>query len=213
MSRKLNMTPINDRWNFFYNTKDDTERVKKVSFATNKSNKIAECGCNNKELLSCDLHDGSDEKKAQYFKLVNNYFANYLSFNEKDVMNNLGQNCEIISFCLQSTKDNIARLNERKKEVLEENLIALEQELMTPRVILFEDYDPEWKRFLAKWDNSMLNMASIKKTQKLIKTSLIKGGARELDGSLQYEHLPLMHKLVGILENAEELVFMDYLMV
>lgn len=220
MPRNLNMTSINDRWNTFYSVEEGAERVRKISFVTDKSNGTAKCGCDENDSLSCDLHDGSDKKNAQYFKLVNKYFAKHLSFNEKDVMDNLGQDFETISFCLQSTKDNITRLNKRKKEVFEEDVIsALKRKaeeyerMLTPRIMLSEDFDPEWRKFLAKWDNSLADMASARKQQKLIKASVIRGGARQIDGSFHYEHMPYMHKLVGILENTEELVFMDFLMV
>jgi hypothetical protein len=220
MSRK-NMSSVNSMWNIMYSDVDKKEREKRVSFESEKTNTSDICRCNSLETLSCQLHDGCSELKSIYFKLINKYFANYLSFNEKDIINQLGGKYDSISYCLYSTVENITRLKKRKLEMFKEELDKClvkrlkqeEKDSEIPRVVMMEDYDPDWNIFLAKWDRGVWDLASAKKQQKFIKISLIKGGARELDGSLMYNNLHFMEKLVGLLENAQELVFMDFLLV
>ncbi len=212
-----NMPTINAIWNSLYRDVDveKKERKKCVSFTSEKVNTEDVCNCNTLEALSCNLHDGSREINHKYFKLIQKYFANHLFFKEKEIIAHLDGKYDIISACLKSTIENIERLKKRKREIFEEDLgIYLLKPLQnTPRVVMMEDYDPDWDKFLAKWDNSLWDAASARKQQKFIKTSLIKGGARDLDGSLVYNNLQYMEKLVGLLENSQEIVFMDFLMV
>jgi hypothetical protein len=207
---------FNVMWKYDYGGVEKKERSKRVSFSVEKNNTSDVCKCDNVESLTCNLHDGCSEIKHKYFKLISKYFANHLFFKERDIISHLNGNYDHIAYCLESAAENIERLKKRKKEMFKDELaecLSKQQDAAIPRVVMMDDYDPEWNKFLSKWDNSLYDYASAKKQQKHVKVSLIKGGARELDGSLLYNNIHKMERLIGLLENAQEIIFMDFIMV
>ncbi len=215
MPRK-NIPVVNAMWNSVYGGVEKKERSKCVSFSVEKNNTTDVCKCNIAESLTCNLHDGCSEMKHKYFKLISKYFANHIFFKETDIISHLNGNYDHIAYCLESAAENIERLKKRKKEMFKEELaecLSKQQDAAIPRVTMMDDYDPEWNKFLSNWDNSLYDYASAKKQQKHVKVSLVKGGARGLDGSLSYNNIHFMEILVRLLENAQEIIFMDFIMV
>ena len=189
---------------------------KKISFVNTKSNKTCcDCNCKKSELFSCDLHDGSNELNSKVYGLIEKYFHKYKSFNEKDVIEYVGVNYDIISFFIMYIIDIIKRLEARKQEIFEENLISClnrrieKEQKKIPRIVRSEDFDPEWRRFISKWDNINIDIISCRKQRKEIKISIIKGGSRDFDGTLTYPNIILMQNLVCVLEKTNAIIFGD----
>lgn len=192
---------------------------KKVSFVNTKSNKtscVCVCNCKKSKLFSCDLHDGSNELNSKVYGLIEKYFVKYNFFNEKDVIEyveNVCVNYDIISFFIMYIIDIIKRLEARKQEIFEENLISClnrrieKEQKKIPRIVRSEDFDPEWSRFISKWDNINIDIISCRKQRKEIKISIIKGGSRDFDGTLTYLNITLMQNLIIILEKTRAIIF------
>lgn len=204
-----NMTQINNKWKRFYDEYDNG-RVRKISFIDEKINRIDVCSCDKKNSLSCAVHDGSNERNTQFFNLIKIYFAKLACFNENDVLNigcfnenDMMYNYDLISSFLQTTRDIITRLELRRRKIFEECLISCLKKRFNS-VHMSEDFDPQ---FIARWDNSYLDMIAAKKQFQKIKISLIRGGSRDLNGTLEYGNIHVIKKLIRILENSQEQVF------
>jgi hypothetical protein len=206
-----NILAVNSIWRELYGGVELREKERKISFVDNEMKLVmqTECKCNSKEFLTCDLHDGSDPRNYRFFELIKNYFSNIRMFNEKVLIKQLYGNMDLVAFCLNETKDAIKRLEKRKQELFESDLYEFYVKKClknVPRVALIEDFDP-------KWDSIYLDLAAAKKQRKCTKISLIKGGARGIDVSFEYDHIPYIKKLHNLLENAYETLFLDFIIV
>lgn len=206
LSRKMRIIKVNSLWKILY-TDLPKKKEKKISFVDfqMKSNVQTECKCNVDGFFSCELHDGSDPRKHKFFNLIKHYLARMELFNENIIIKYLND-INIVVFCLEQTREFFNRIERRKKELFEIELYECYLKKCTPRVVNMDDFDP-------KWDNIYLNLAAAKKQMIEIKVSLIKGGSRGLDGSLNYNHIPYIEKLHKLLENAYETMFLDFLLV
>ena len=209
-SSKIKVIKANHLWNLMY--KDVLEKKekkeKKISFVNSdmKINIQTYCKCNIKEFSTCDLHDGSDPRKKKFYKMVENYFAQMKLFDEPTLIKYLDGNIELVVFCLEQTKEVVKRLERRKKELFESDIYEFYLKKCLPRLPIMEDFDP-------KWDNINLNLAAAKKQMKYSKVSLIKGGSRGLDGSLDYNHIPYIKNLQNLLENVYEAMFLEFILI
>ena len=223
---KTNIQVVNSVWNSRY--KEDKEekeekeekedlKMRRVTFLDDemKANAQCECTCNTpSESLTCLLHDGSNPRKRVFYDMIVAYFSKYTTFCEKDVITQAGD-IDTIALCIEEAKDILKRLEKRKRDIFESDLYdfyikkSLKKRLnksleSVPRVALMDDYD-------SKWDSLYWNMASKKKQIKCTKVSLVKGGARGVDATLEYNNIPFVKKLEKLLENAHESMFLDFI--
>lgn len=205
--KKMKVIKANSDWYDLYE-KIPEKKEKKISFVESemKVNSQTECKCNFDGFLNCDLHDGSDFRNKKFYKLVQNYFANIKLFDENALIKYLEGNIELVAFCIEQVKEALNRLERRKKELFETELYECYIKKCMPRVVSMEDFDP-------KWDNIYLDLAASKKQTKHTKVSLVKGGSRGLDGSLEYDHIPYIKRLHNLLENAHEAMFLEFILV
>jgi len=207
---------INATWKLNYGGIPRRKSPRKVSFAENemKSNSTDKCKCNSDSWLVCQLHDNSDPRSAIFYEIVQKYFAKFQTFSEKDLLEELEKNVknvknvkrtkkveinDLLSFCLQATKDSIERLEKRKKELNKElfedklyDCYLKKREKSVPRIALSDYFDP-------KWDSPYFDAIAAKRQSKCVRVSVVKGGSRSTVGTLQYNHITFLKKLEELL--------------